>query len=114
MRGLWSCAAAAVVLGSVSAARAETWTPMPSDVAYVSAAYDASGITGAQGRMFATVRLEFARDQTDKATKLPYRVAFLRFVEDYAGRFPKWKTELDAWLDFRIEEKRASQKRLAS
>ena len=34
------------------------------------------------------------------------QVEFLKFANDNGARFPKWKTELDAWLEFRIEQKK--------
>lgn len=33
-----------------------------------------------------------------------YRARFFRFAEQNAVRFPKWRTEFDAFVDFRLEE----------
>ena len=38
------------------------------------------------------------------------QVRFLRFVEDEAARFPKWRNEIDAWIEYRISLKKQRER----
>ena len=57
----------------------------------------AAGLTIERVAKLAEIPLEEARE---------YRISFLRFVEQNAARFRDWKTEVDAWIEFRLEEKK--------